>query len=95
MYTINRNGLHSLPCEFAVQVLVGVSLWSLCVCREVGKLQKKAVIIQSSLEQKRLEKHNVLLDCKVQDIDIVLLLGSLDDIIDVEVLRRRSQGTTA
>ncbi|XP_040847490.1 structural maintenance of chromosomes protein 1B isoform X2 [Ochotona curzoniae] len=57
----------------------------LAVDKEVGKLQKKAVIIQSSLEQKRLEKHNVLLDCKVQDIDIVLLLGSLDDIIDVEL----------
>ncbi|XP_058529541.1 structural maintenance of chromosomes protein 1B isoform X2 [Ochotona princeps] len=57
----------------------------LAIDREVGKLQKKVVIIQSALEQKRLEKHNVLLDCKVQDIDIVLLLGSLDDIIDVEL----------
>ncbi|VTJ52544.1 Hypothetical predicted protein [Marmota monax] len=53
--------------------------------REVGKLQKEVVIIQTSLEQKRLEKHNMLLDCKVQDIEIVLLLGSLDDIIEVEL----------
>lgn len=51
----------------------------------MGKLQRKAVVIQTSLEQKRLEKHNMLLNCKVQDIEIVLLLGSLDDIIDVEV----------
>uniref|UniRef100_A0A8C5VEU7 Structural maintenance of chromosomes 1B n=1 Tax=Microcebus murinus TaxID=30608 RepID=A0A8C5VEU7_MICMU len=56
----------------------------LAVDREVGKLQKEAVIIQTSLEQKRLEKHNMLLDCKVQDIEIILLLGSLDDIIEVE-----------
>ncbi|KAM4837659.1 structural maintenance of chromosomes protein 1B isoform X2 [Urocitellus parryii] len=55
------------------------------VDREVGKLQKEVVIIQTSLEQKRLEKHNMLLDCKVQDIEIVLLLGSLDDIIEVEL----------
>lgn len=41
--------------------------------------------IQGALEQKRLEKHNLLLDCKVQDIEVVLLVGSLDDIIDVEV----------
>ncbi|XP_017384961.1 structural maintenance of chromosomes protein 1B isoform X1 [Cebus imitator] len=57
----------------------------LAVDREAGKLQKEVVIIQTSLEQKRLEKHNLLLDCKVQDIEIVLLLGSLDDIIEVEM----------
>ncbi|XP_055110093.1 structural maintenance of chromosomes protein 1B isoform X2 [Symphalangus syndactylus] len=57
----------------------------LAVDREVGKLQKEVVIIQTSLEQKRLEKHNLLLNCKVQDIEIILLLGSLDDIIEVEM----------
>ncbi|XP_014388663.1 PREDICTED: structural maintenance of chromosomes protein 1B isoform X2 [Myotis brandtii] len=57
----------------------------LAVDREVGKRQKEVVIVQSSLEQKRLEKHNMLLDCKVQDIEILLLLGSLDDIIEVEL----------
>ncbi|KAB1269853.1 Structural maintenance of chromosomes protein 1B [Camelus dromedarius] len=56
----------------------------LAVDREVVKRQKEVVIIQTSLEQKRLEKHNMLLDCKVQDIEIILLLGSLDDIIEVE-----------
>ncbi|KAF6121842.1 structural maintenance of chromosomes 1B [Phyllostomus discolor] len=57
----------------------------LAVDREVGKWQKEVVTIQSSLEQKRLEKHNMLLDCKVQDIEITLLSGSLDDIIEVEL----------
>ncbi|XP_012669566.1 structural maintenance of chromosomes protein 1B [Otolemur garnettii] len=57
----------------------------LAVDREVGKLQKQVVTIQTSLEQKRLEKHNMLLDCKVQDIEIIFLLGSLDQIIDVEM----------
>uniref|UniRef100_G1SY26 Structural maintenance of chromosomes protein n=3 Tax=Oryctolagus cuniculus TaxID=9986 RepID=G1SY26_RABIT len=57
----------------------------LAVDREVGKLQKRMVVLQSSLEQKRVEKHNLLLDCKVQDTEIVLLLGSLDDIIEVEL----------
>ncbi|XP_031512055.1 structural maintenance of chromosomes protein 1B isoform X2 [Papio anubis] len=57
----------------------------LAVDREVGKLQKEVVITQTSLEQKRLEKHNLLLDCKVQDIEIILLFGSLDDIIEVEM----------
>uniref|UniRef100_A0A8D1UUV5 SMC hinge domain-containing protein n=1 Tax=Sus scrofa TaxID=9823 RepID=A0A8D1UUV5_PIG len=57
----------------------------LAVDREVGKLQKEALAIQTSLEQKRLEKHNMLLDCKVQDIEIILLSGSLEDIIEVEL----------
>ncbi|XP_055251418.1 structural maintenance of chromosomes protein 1B [Moschus berezovskii] len=57
----------------------------LAIDREVGKWQKEVVILQSSLEHNRLEKHNMLLDCKVQDIEIVLLLGSLDDIIEVEL----------
>ncbi|XP_019594797.2 structural maintenance of chromosomes protein 1B isoform X1 [Rhinolophus sinicus] len=57
----------------------------LAVDREVKKWQKEVVIIQSSLEQKRLEKHNMLLDCKVQDIEITLLVGSLDDILEVEL----------
>ncbi|XP_055962977.1 structural maintenance of chromosomes protein 1B isoform X1 [Sorex fumeus] len=68
----------------------------LTIDRAVGKCQKEIVVIQSSLEQKRLEKHNLLLDCKVQDIEIVLLLGSLDDIIDVELgtEAESSQATT-
>ncbi|XP_061061420.1 structural maintenance of chromosomes protein 1B isoform X2 [Eubalaena glacialis] len=57
----------------------------LAVDREVGKWQKEVVMLQTSLEQKRLEKHNMLLDCKVQDIEIILLSGSLDDIIEVEL----------
>ncbi|XP_062941053.1 structural maintenance of chromosomes protein 1B-like [Cynocephalus volans] len=57
----------------------------LAVDREVGKLQKEVVIMQTSLEKKRLEKHDMLLNCRVQDIEIILLLGSLDDIIEVEL----------
>jgi structural maintenance of chromosome 1 len=65
-----------------------ITFSNLYIFREVGKLQKEVVIIQTSLEQKQLEKHNMLLDCKVQDIEIILLLGSLDDIIEVEVLQQ-------
>ncbi|EDL04440.1 structural maintenance of chromosomes protein 1B [Mus musculus] len=67
----------------------------LAVDREVGKLQKEVVIIQGSLEQKLLEKHNLLLDCKVQDIDISLVLGSLEDIIEMELTETESTQATA
>ncbi|KAL6047807.1 hypothetical protein STEG23_034629 [Scotinomys teguina] len=67
----------------------------LAVDREVGKLQKEVVIIQGSLEQKLLEKHNMLLDCKVQDIEISLAEGSLEDIIEVELTETESTQATA
>lgn len=67
----------------------------MAVDREVGKLQKEVVIIQGSLEQKLLEKHNLLLDCKVQDIDISLVLGSLEDIIEMELTETESTQATA
>lgn len=57
-----------------------------CVRREAAKLQKEAAAIEASLEDKRLRRHNMLLECKVQDLKIRLLSGSLDDISEIEVL---------
>ncbi|XP_037245492.1 structural maintenance of chromosomes protein 1B isoform X1 [Falco rusticolus] len=53
--------------------------------RETTKLQKEATAIETSLEEKRLRQHNMLLECKVQDLKIKLLSGSLDDISEVEL----------
>ncbi|GAB5574357.1 structural maintenance of chromosomes protein 1B isoform X1 [Prionailurus iriomotensis] len=75
---LNRESLTLSPSDTGVQGLPAVRL------AEVGKWQKEVVVIQTSLEQKRLEKHNMLLDCKVQDLEIILSLGSLDDIVEVE-----------
>ncbi|KAM5170638.1 structural maintenance of chromosomes protein 1B isoform 1-T1 [Mantella aurantiaca] len=64
--------------------------------REIGKKQKEAMTIESLIEQKRLEKHNLLLDCKVKDLQITLLDGSLDDIMEVELqVESESTLTTA
>ncbi|XP_009869921.1 PREDICTED: structural maintenance of chromosomes protein 1B, partial [Apaloderma vittatum] len=57
----------------------------LTINREATKLQKEATAIETSLEEKRLRRHNILLECKVQDLKIKLLLGSLDDISEVEL----------
>ncbi|OXB61315.1 hypothetical protein ASZ78_002552 [Callipepla squamata] len=53
--------------------------------REAAKLQKEAAAIEACLEDKRLRRHNMLLECKVEDLKIHLLLGSLDDISEVEL----------
>ncbi|NXN47806.1 SMC1B protein, partial [Rhinoptilus africanus] len=53
--------------------------------REATKLQKEATALETSLEEKRLRRHNLLLECKVQDLKIKLLSGSLDDISEVEL----------
>ncbi|KAJ7329449.1 hypothetical protein JRQ81_015623 [Phrynocephalus forsythii] len=53
--------------------------------RELVTLQKEALAIETSLEQKKLERHNRLLECKLQDLMINLLFGSLDDISEIEL----------
>ncbi|NXD15322.1 SMC1B protein, partial [Nothocercus nigrocapillus] len=53
--------------------------------REASKLQKEATALETSLEENRLRRHNLLLECKVQDLKIDLLFGSLDDISEVEL----------
>ncbi|XP_077122745.1 structural maintenance of chromosomes protein 1B isoform X2 [Ranitomeya variabilis] len=62
--------------------------------RELGKKQKETMTIESKMEQKKLERHNLLLDCKVQDLQVNLLAGSLDDITEVE-LETESGSTSA
>ncbi|XP_054487569.2 structural maintenance of chromosomes protein 1B isoform X1 [Agelaius phoeniceus] len=52
--------------------------------REATKLQREATALETSLEEMRLRRHNLLLECKVQDLKIKLLSGSLDDISEVE-----------
>ncbi|NXC38137.1 SMC1B protein, partial [Penelope pileata] len=63
--------------------------------REAAKLQKEAAAIETSLEDKRLRRHNLLLECKVQDMKIQLLFGSLDDISEVELGTEREGIQTA
>ncbi|XP_063069988.1 structural maintenance of chromosomes protein 1B [Engraulis encrasicolus] len=53
--------------------------------RELVRIQKEALSVESSLETKRLARHNLLLDCKVQGINITLLTGTIDDISDVQL----------
>ncbi|XP_054029887.1 structural maintenance of chromosomes protein 1B isoform X1 [Dryobates pubescens] len=67
---------------------------TLSINREVTTLQKEATAIESSLEEKRLRRHNMLLECKVEDLKLQLLSGSLDDISEVE-LGTETEGTQA
>ncbi|NWR72799.1 SMC1B protein, partial [Centropus unirufus] len=60
--------------------------------REATKLQKEATAIETSLEEKRLRRHNMLLECKVQDLKVKFLSGSLDDISEIE-LGTETEGT--
>ncbi|XP_053318684.1 structural maintenance of chromosomes protein 1B [Spea bombifrons] len=61
--------------------------------REIGRRQKESMAIESLLEQKKLERHNLLLDCKVQNIGVTLLAGSLDDITEIELETEGTQET--
>lgn len=41
--------------------------------------------MESALEQKRLARHNLLLDCKIQELPVILLSGDLMEISEVQV----------
>uniref|UniRef100_A0A3P8SNH0 Structural maintenance of chromosomes 1B n=1 Tax=Amphiprion percula TaxID=161767 RepID=A0A3P8SNH0_AMPPE len=51
---------------------------------ELVKLQREVMSAETALEQKRLTRHNMLLACKIQDLPITLLSGSLNEISDLE-----------
>ncbi|CAJ1085233.1 structural maintenance of chromosomes protein 1A [Xyrichtys novacula] len=48
--------------------------------KELTQLQKEVTAIETKLEQKRSDRHNLLQACKMQDIRLPLRSGSMDDI---------------
>ncbi|NXF76477.1 SMC1A protein, partial [Sclerurus mexicanus] len=51
---------------------------------EMTHLQKEVTAIETKLEQKRSDRHNLLQACKMQDIRLPLARGSMDDISQEE-----------
>ncbi|XP_067302075.1 structural maintenance of chromosomes protein 1A [Pseudorasbora parva] len=48
--------------------------------KELTQLQKEVTAIETKLEQKRSDRHNLLQACKMQDIKLPLKSGTMDDI---------------
>ncbi|MGH0163898.1 UNVERIFIED_CONTAM: hypothetical protein FKN15_046286 [Acipenser sinensis] len=63
----------------------------LVISRELGKLQKQSISLDTALEQKKMERHNLLLACKILGLQITLLSGSLDEISEVQDLRSEDE----
>uniref|UniRef100_W5NKF9 Structural maintenance of chromosomes protein n=1 Tax=Lepisosteus oculatus TaxID=7918 RepID=W5NKF9_LEPOC len=55
------------------------------VSRQLGRMQKEVLSLETSVEQKKMERHNILLSCKILGLPIPFLSGSLDDISEVQV----------
>lgn len=55
-------------------------------------LQKEVTAIETKLEQKRSDRHNLLQACKMQDIKLPLSKGTMDDISQEEVGTGRRAG---
>ncbi|XP_043980946.1 structural maintenance of chromosomes protein 1B [Gambusia affinis] len=62
--------------------------------KELTKLQREVMSAETALEQKRMARHNMLLACKIQDLRITMLSGSLDEISEVQLMTD-SESTTA
>uniref|UniRef100_A0A4W4FTD4 Structural maintenance of chromosomes protein n=1 Tax=Electrophorus electricus TaxID=8005 RepID=A0A4W4FTD4_ELEEL len=52
--------------------------------KKLGGLQKEVTAIETKLEQKRSDRHNLLQACKMQDIRLPLRSGTMDDISQEE-----------
>ncbi|KAK7128327.1 hypothetical protein R3I94_016787 [Phoxinus phoxinus] len=52
--------------------------------KELTQLQKEVTAIETKLEQKRSDRHNLLQACKMQDIRLPLRTGTMDDISQEE-----------
>ena len=64
---------------------IWISPISLDLLREMTHLQKEVTAIETKLEQKRSDRHNLLQACKMQDIKLPLSKGTMDDISQEEV----------
>uniref|UniRef100_A0A8C6KVW8 Structural maintenance of chromosomes 1B n=1 Tax=Nothobranchius furzeri TaxID=105023 RepID=A0A8C6KVW8_NOTFU len=51
--------------------------------KAVVKLQREVMSAETALEQKRLARHNLLLACKIHDLPVILLSGSLNEISEL------------
>ncbi|XP_008293032.1 structural maintenance of chromosomes protein 1B [Stegastes partitus] len=62
--------------------------------KELVNRQREVMSAETTLEQKRLARHNMLLACKIQDLPITMLSGSLNEISEVQ-LDTDSESTSA
>uniref|UniRef100_A0A673H7E2 Structural maintenance of chromosomes protein n=1 Tax=Sinocyclocheilus rhinocerous TaxID=307959 RepID=A0A673H7E2_9TELE len=59
--------------------------------KELTQLQKEVTAIETKLEQKRSDRHNLLQACKMQDIRLPLRSGTMDDIRTLSRLTTSTQ----
>ncbi|XP_071375604.1 structural maintenance of chromosomes protein 1B [Centroberyx affinis] len=63
--------------------------------RELVKLQREVISAETAMEQRRMARHNLLLACKIQNLPVTLLSGSLDEISEVQLdVESESTSTT-
>lgn len=86
-HTAARTPTRSMQRKWRRLLLSAFALQVFCAsCRELTQLQKEVTAIETKLEQKRSDRHNLLQACKMQDIRLPLRSGTMDDISQGEVL---------
>ncbi|KAJ8257450.1 hypothetical protein GJAV_G00185730 [Gymnothorax javanicus] len=63
--------------------------------KELTQLQKEVTAIETKLEQKRSDRHNLLQACKMQDIRLPLKSGTMDDISQGEGSSQTDESTSS
>uniref|UniRef100_A0A8C4S928 Structural maintenance of chromosomes protein n=1 Tax=Erpetoichthys calabaricus TaxID=27687 RepID=A0A8C4S928_ERPCA len=63
--------------------------------KEMTQLQKEVTAIETKLEQKRSDRHNLLQACKMQDIKLPLKSGTMDDISQEESVSQGEESASS
>lgn len=50
------------------------------IAKDIQAAQKQVVSLENKIESKKSDKHNILKQCKMEDIAIPMLVGNMEDI---------------
>lgn len=54
------------------------------IAKEILQIQKQVTSLETKIEQRRSDRHSVLTHCKMEDINIPMISGNMDDISNLE-----------
>lgn len=64
------------------------------IAKDIQAAQKQVMSLESKIEGKKSERHNILKQCKMEDVAIPMLVGNMEDIAQ-ESVSTNQDGSTA
>ncbi|XP_065161475.1 structural maintenance of chromosomes protein 1A [Atheta coriaria] len=65
------------------------------IAKDIQAVQKQVTSIENKIESKKGDRHNILMQCKMDDIAIPMLIGNMEDIVQQDHNQSTSDVTTS